>query len=230
MSETGPFDIDGLLTGLGSAVLSSIRDPFAIVAPDYTVLWLNKAMGFIHGRPHEDTVGKICYKFFYQRQQPCDDCPLYDVFAKGRTQIAEYSKDFPDGVRRWGEVKAYPIRGEDQSVEAAFLIVFDITSRKKASEKQKEYTKYLSKKLDVQSGEGQTVYLGNGEITIKASLTSREKDVLRLLTEGYTNVQISEMLAISPHTVKSYVIGIFNKLGVSDRTQAAVMAIRYSLI
>jgi DNA-binding NarL/FixJ family response regulator len=38
------------------------------------------------------------------------------------------------------------------------------------------------------------------------------------------------MLTISPHTVKSHVINIFNKLGVSDRTQAAVLAIRYNLI
>lgn len=230
MAERRPFDIDGLLAGLGSAVLGSIRDPFAIIAPDYTVLWINKAMGLIHGSRHEDAVGKICYQFFYERQQACEDCPVCDVFAKDRAQITERYLDFPDGVRRWGEVKAYPIRGEDQSVEVAIVIVFDITSRKKASEKQKEYTKYLSKKLDVQSGKEQTVSLEDGDITIKTSLTSREKDVLRLLTEGYTNNQISEMLAISPHTVKSYVIGIFNKLGVSDRTQAVVLAIRYSLI
>jgi len=230
MVEIKSFNIDGLLAGLGSAVLRSIRDPFAIIAPDYTVLWLNKAMGFIHGKRHEDAVGKICYQFFRERQQACEDCPLYDVFAEGRIQITERSKELPDGVRGWGEVKAYPVRGEDESVEAAFLIVFDITTRKKASEKQKEYTKYLSEKLDAQSGREQTVYLDEGDIAIKTSLTSREKDVLRLLTEGRTNIQISEMLAVSPHTIKSYVISIFNKLGVSDRTQAAVLAIRYSLV
>ena len=230
MAERRPFDIDGLLAGLGSTVLGSIRDPFAIIAPDYTVLWLNKAMAVIHGGRHDEAVGRICYENFYGKQQPCDDCPLFDVFETGRTQISECYLDFPDGVRRWGEVKAYPVRSEDQSVEAAFVIVFEITKRKKASETQKQYTKYLSKKLDAQSGKEQTVYLDDGDIAIKTSLTSREKDVLRLLTEGYTNVQISEMLAVSPHTVKSYVIGIFNKLGVSDRTQAAVLAIRYNLI
>ena len=213
MAETRTLDIDGLLSGLGSVVLSSIRDPFAIIAPDYTVLWLNKAMGFIHGSSHEDAVGRICYQFFYEKEQACEDCPLRDVFAEGRTQITERYLDFPDGVRRWGEVKAYPVRGEDQSMEAAFVIVFDITARKNASEKQKEYTKYLSDKLDVQSGQEGTVYLEEGDIAIKTSLTSREKDVLRLITEGYTNVQISEMLAISAHTVKGYVIGVFNKLG-----------------
>jgi PAS domain S-box-containing protein len=185
---------------------------------------------FIHGSQLDDAVGKICYDFFYDRQNPCDDCPLQDVFATGRTQITERYLDFPDGVRRWGEVKAYPVRDEDHTIVAGFVIVFDITERKKVTETQERYSKYLSKKLHTFSGKEQTIYLDDGDIAIKRSLTAREKDVLRLLTEGYTNNQISDMLTISPHTVKSHVINIFNKLGVSDRTQAAVLAIRYKLI
>lgn len=61
-------------------------------------------------------------------------------------------------------------------------------------------------------------------------LTDREIQVLRLVAKGETNNAISELLAISPHTVKSHVIHIFNKLGVSDRTQASVLAIRPHLI
>ena len=49
-------------------------------------------------------------------------------------------------------------------------------------------------------------------------------------SKGETNNAISEVLSISPHTVKSHVIHIFNKLGVSDRTQASVLAIRHLLI
>lgn len=61
-------------------------------------------------------------------------------------------------------------------------------------------------------------------------LTKRELAVLRLLAAGATNTEISESLKISPHTVKSHVIHIFNKLGVDDRTQAAVWAVRQQLI
>jgi DNA-binding NarL/FixJ family response regulator len=50
------------------------------------------------------------------------------------------------------------------------------------------------------------------------------------MTEGFTNNEISEQLSISPHTVKSHVIHIFNKLSVDDRTQAAVLATRHKLI
>ncbi|MBI5594409.1 MAG: hypothetical protein HY881_28515 [Deltaproteobacteria bacterium] len=61
-------------------------------------------------------------------------------------------------------------------------------------------------------------------------LTDREIQVLRLVSKGETNNAIAGILSISPHTVKSHVIHIFNKLGVGDRTRASVFAIRYGLI
>lgn len=60
-------------------------------------------------------------------------------------------------------------------------------------------------------------------------LTQREIQVLKYITDGATNPEIAKLLSISPHTVKSHVIHIFNKLGVNDRTQAAVWATRYNL-
>ncbi len=61
-------------------------------------------------------------------------------------------------------------------------------------------------------------------------LTNREMEVLKLIAQGYTNNEISGMLFISPHTVKSHMIHIFNKLGVNDRTQAAVIATQNEII
>ena len=61
-------------------------------------------------------------------------------------------------------------------------------------------------------------------------LTNREIEVLKLIAQGYTNNEISGMLFISPHTVKSHMINIFNKLCVNDRTQAAVLATQNEII
>jgi len=61
-------------------------------------------------------------------------------------------------------------------------------------------------------------------------LTPREMDVLRLLVEGLSNRAIAHALGISPGTVKGYVQTVFEKLAVSDRTQAAVKAIRSGLV
>ena len=61
-------------------------------------------------------------------------------------------------------------------------------------------------------------------------LTGREIETLKLIAEGYTNNEISGLLFISPHTVKSHMINIFNKMGVNDRTRAAVLATRSGII
>lgn len=58
------------------------------------------------------------------------------------------------------------------------------------------------------------------------SLTKRELDVLRLISEGCSNKKISDELTISERTVKNHISHIFRKIDVEDRTQAAVFAIR----
>ncbi|MDF2942831.1 MAG: hypothetical protein K0S01_1689 [Herbinix sp.] len=62
------------------------------------------------------------------------------------------------------------------------------------------------------------------------TLTKREIEVLKLLAEGLFNKEIAYMLAISEKTVKNHVSNIFKKINVSDRTQAAVYAIRNNFV
>ena len=69
-----------------------------------------------------------------------------------------------------------------------------------------------------------------GQNEIETDLTDREIEVLKLLARGLTNNEISGILFISPHTVKTHVANIFEKLGVNDRTQAAVWATRNNLV
>ena len=56
------------------------------------------------------------------------------------------------------------------------------------------------------------------------SLTSRERSVLILLAEGQSNKQIARTLGLTAGTVKGYVSQVLDKLGVADRTQAALLA------
>ena len=69
----------------------------------------------------------------------------------------------------------------------------------------------------------------NKDDPVQTDLSDREIEVLRLVAAGSTNLEISDILCISPHTVKSHVVHIFNKLGVNDRTEAAVWAVRHHL-
>ncbi|MGH2499739.1 MAG: response regulator [Candidatus Limnocylindria bacterium] len=62
------------------------------------------------------------------------------------------------------------------------------------------------------------------------NLTKREREILALVAEGMSNREIAERLVLSPETVKSHVAAILEKLSVSDRTQAAIYAVRNGLV
>ena len=68
------------------------------------------------------------------------------------------------------------------------------------------------------------------EILQAYPLTERELDVLELIVGGYSNGKIAEKLHISLGTVKTHVRHILDKLSVSDRTEAAVRALRAGLV
>ncbi len=61
-------------------------------------------------------------------------------------------------------------------------------------------------------------------------LSQRELEVLNLLGKGFSNAQIAKQLFLTEGTVRNYLSAIFAKLNVSDRTQAAVLALRYGLV
>lgn len=65
---------------------------------------------------------------------------------------------------------------------------------------------------------------------IDVPLTHRENEVLRQMAQGLTNKEIAKMLGISYETVKEHVQHILRKIGVTDRTQAAVWAVRKNLV
>ena len=62
------------------------------------------------------------------------------------------------------------------------------------------------------------------------SLTERERGILKLLARGKSNKEIAGELVLTEMTVKGYVSDLFAKLGVNDRTQAALMAVRFGLV
>ncbi len=68
------------------------------------------------------------------------------------------------------------------------------------------------------------------DTTIAADLSQREKGILALIADGLSNADIAERLHLSKGTVQNYVSSIFVKMDVTDRTQAAIIALRHGLV
>jgi len=135
----------------------------------------------------------------------------------------------PDFIDPISESATYPIFDKEGNLEATISIEIDTTKREFHLQKQKKHIEKLEKKLSDLEKEQEVLHKDN-QVEIQTDLTDREIQVLRFVAEGATNNEISDTLSISPHTVKSHVIHIFNKLGVNDRTQAAVWATRHNII
>ena len=63
-----------------------------------------------------------------------------------------------------------------------------------------------------------------------AALSARELDVLQLLGKGKSNREVAAALAVTEATVKGHVTNFLSKLGVTDRTQAVIIALKRGLI
>lgn len=71
---------------------------------------------------------------------------------------------------------------------------------------------------------------GSGKPANGPQLTEREGDVIRLVAQGKSNREIAEVLVISEKTAKAHISNMLGKLGLADRTQMAVFAIKNGLV
>ncbi|HRW10511.1 MAG TPA: response regulator transcription factor [Caldilineaceae bacterium] len=84
-------------------------------------------------------------------------------------------------------------------------------------------------KLFAHIAQGNTSTMGSRS-TLAVDLSEREREILRLLADGLPNGEIAERLHLSKGTVQNYVSSILLKLDVTDRTQAAVIALKHGLV
>ena len=127
------------------------------------------------------------------------------------------------------ENAVYPIYDKDGNLATTVEIEVDTKESHYVSDRENESITRPGEK-SAKFKQNNNVVSQKYSVEIYTDLTDREIQVLRLVSEGATNTEISETLSISHHTVKSHVVNIFNKLGVNDRTQAAVWATRHGVI
>jgi DNA-binding CsgD family transcriptional regulator len=209
-------------------VLESLGESVAVVDRNMRLVWCRDPL-LDKYRPGVQTMGQPCYRVLADRDAPCpaEECPVIPVFAIGRAHAVERYAVLPDGKEVWREARAYPVFDGRGRVAFAARISFDITHRKKIESLRQRDLENMERSLEELAGL-QTEHLPfqpQGP-----SLSPRELEVLRLMSQGLAKRQIAEVLGISLNTVKRHVSNIFNKLSVNDRAQAAVWAARNNLV
>ncbi len=211
-------------------ILAGLGDSLAVMDSAYRIVWAREPL-LPEGRSGERNpiVDRFCYEAFFGRDEVCESaCPVKTVWATGRTHAVERRIVLEDGRVLWREARAYPILDRRGRVLLVARISFDISHRKERQGKQIRRLAALERSLEELNRsypEPRSFPTVSGR-----ALTMRELEVLRLVSQGLSKPHIAEVLNLSPHTVKRHVDNIFDKLGVNDRTQAAVWAARQGLV
>ena len=161
----------------------------------------------------------------------CRQCgyPTCMAFAAAIRKGKALPEDCPDFAEPISVCKVYPVFGSNGEIESTLSIESSHIPMGPAGDDAAAQEATAGEPPQAGAGRKAPLYDRYG-IRIQYDLSPREIQVLRYLAEGASNPDISEALNISPHTVKSHVIHIFNKINVNDRTQAAVWAVQNKVI
>ena len=164
-------------------------------------------------------------------QTNCKECgfPTCLAFAGALSKKQTTTDQCPGFARPLYENVVYPIYDMNGNLATTVEIEVDTDEIIRTNGTEDESIAKTGKKSIGRKQKNNTISTQRS-LEFHTDLTDREIQVLRLVAEGATNTEISDILSISHHTVKSHVVNIFNKLGVNDRTQAAVWAIRHGVI
>jgi DNA-binding CsgD family transcriptional regulator/ArsR family metal-binding transcriptional regulator len=181
------------------------------------------------------------YKFFSQTAIPqilkllpqtnCNDCGFNTcmAFAAALAQQQTIPGRCPHISRPVQEKAIFPIHDNTGKLLSTITLDIDNTENVSALNSANQYIENLEKKIrHLSRMKGNQQDKANKQLP--SPLSQREIQILQLLAYGTTNVEIAQSLYISPHTVKSHINHIFNKLGVNSRTQASVWATQHNFV
>ena len=152
----------------------------------------------------------------------CRDCGFATcmAFAAALSRERTSMTKCPHLANPMEEKATFPVYDEKGGIVRTVSLDIDTAClRRKISQKQAHIEALEAQLSAFERRRRADIALANAELP--TPLTAREIEVLRWITKGATNNEISRQLDISPHTVKSHVIHIFNKIGVNDRAQAS---------
>jgi PAS domain S-box-containing protein len=241
-SRRRKLDIHPKDLGFGK-LFEMIRDGI-IVADAKTqriVLWNPAATDIFGYSPSEALNGMRVEDLVPERFKAQHQAGMARYHKTGRGPYIDANRllDLPAVAKNGKEIRVEmslsPVGSEgDEGGPYVLAIVRDITERNRAEEFAAQLLRHLSgepvSEPEAALPEVTSEPRASLEEAQKVGLTDRELEVLGLLALGKTNRQIAQEMLVSLSSVKAYVGRIIDKLGVSDRTQAAVRAVELGLL
>jgi len=203
-------------------IVGSISDVVEVIDPRGVITYSNLSHLQQQALGLDAVLGRQCHLVYDRVCSSCAECPLDEVLTSGRRLTQECQVLIKAGRRRWVRQHLYPIINDKGVVSGVLRMVFDITREKRDQSKAARYVDSLEQSLHNRGRPRPHA--------LPQTLSPREQEVLSYMADGLSNQEIARLLGISPNTVKTHVVHIFNKLGVKDRTQAAVNATKLDLI
>ena len=221
-------------------LIADSSDPVARFDRDLRVEYANAAMVAATGCSSDKLVGRTFRALgLMDAQLDGLEAIVGAVLRSGREREAAFSLTTPLGARHYS-VRFVPELATDRSVSSVLAMARDVTEHKRVDEERaflqqelvsrdtrhEDFVQLLTEQQRTNVQEATASYRSE----IISQLTSREREILRLLTGGLTNRQIARRLHLSAGTVKNHLGRVFPKLDAIDRTQAAVRAIELGLV
>jgi DNA-binding CsgD family transcriptional regulator len=203
-------------------ILGSITDLVEVIDRRGIIIYSNLPPSYQNLLDLERAQGLECRSVYGKLCPSCLSCPLDKVLASDRSLTLESRVESAMGGTAWLCQRLYPIKNRAGQAVAVLRLAFDITLEKRVRAKKAEQMAALEQsRQNLKTGQA---------CAWPQALSVREEEVLVYVAGGLSNPEIARRLNISHHTVKSHVTHIFNKLGVNDRTQAAVAAFKQNLV
>jgi two-component system response regulator DegU len=168
-----------------------------------------------------------------ERTQPM--VVLMDVSLPGRDGIEvtrQFSKLFPRTA-----VVMLTMFADEPTVRAAFgagasaYLVKDCTTAEMLSTINEVARKHVNGRAEAATSYLRaTTHLATRSLPMAQRLTPREVEIVQMLANGASNIEVARKLFISSKTVKNHLAHIYSKLGVESRTQAVAKAVRLGLV
>jgi DNA-binding CsgD family transcriptional regulator/ArsR family metal-binding transcriptional regulator len=200
-----------------------------------------RLMAFLNDIYHRKDQIPPRYKFFSQTaitqilkllpQTNCNECGFDTcmAFAAMLSRQQTIPGRCPHISRPVQEKAIFPIHDNDGKLLSTISLDIDNTDNVSALNSANQYIKSLEKKIRHLSRMKEGLR-GEANKQLPTPLSQREIQVLQMLACGTTNLEIAQSLNISPHTVKSHINHIFNKLAVNTRAQASVWATQHHFV